>query len=118
MSGRQLFSLFIALTLFVSVAARPPGTMLTLVGDTLTIELCAGDRVESIAVNLDTSDDRQIDISCDASTAPLATLPALSGSFGIAPASSTVLAHFPQTDNPNVTATWRPYTSRAPPLLS
>lgn len=118
MRGRQIFHVLIAVMLFVSAAVRPPGTMLTVVGDTLTMELCIGAQVETISVNLDPSEDRKVDISCDVFTTPIATLPALSGNAGVFVAASTVSKHVPRSARVSTSRTWPPYTSRAPPLLS
>ncbi|GAB5512172.1 MAG: hypothetical protein Rhims3KO_35730 [Hyphomicrobiales bacterium] len=117
-SLRQLFLLFVALMVFVSVAARPPGTMLSVVGETLTMELCIGAQVETVAVNLDPRDDRQVDISCDAFTTPVAMLPALSGPVDTFVRTVSVIKHPLQPMRAHASPAWPPYISRAPPLLS
>ncbi|MFK7761655.1 MAG: hypothetical protein AB8B62_00205 [Roseobacter sp.] len=116
--GRYILCILLALTVLVSVVTRPPGAMLTLQGETLTYTLCTSGADQTVTINLDESDDRDIDLSCDAFTVQDATVPAMSNAFGIAPIEWTIRSLKTIADHRRAALACYPYTSRAPPLLS
>lgn len=116
--GRYILCTLLALTLLVSVLTRPPGAMLTLQGETLTYTLCTGGAVETVTIDLDESDDRDIDLTCDAFTVQHATVPAMSNAFATALLEWTIRSPKIGADHRRAALVWPPYTSRAPPSLS
>lgn len=113
----HIFGVLFCLTLVVSAVIRPPGTMLVMQGDTLTYTLCTGADTQTISVNLDETDDREIDLSCDFFAAQIAALPLTAPAVN-AQVMAYADAPLVTRGSPSITAfAWPPYASRAPPVV-
>ena len=118
MRGKDVMRLILALTVLVSVILRPPGTMLTLDGDTITYELCTAEGYVNLTVAVDGEAGETLDLGCDFFAAQIAALPyALPDVVPVAFAVTRFSA--PVTSQTNAgPADWRHYTPRAPPHVS
>jgi hypothetical protein len=116
-SQRGVISLILALAILVSAVLRPPGTMVTIGGGVIRVELCTVDNPEMMILIPDGSG-HSVDLGCDFFSGHVAMEAAVAPEpVPVALRLVTELARL-ERQHTEPLPWWQPYGPRDPPLAS